>query len=190
MSAKGSLKRIKEDGQVSFGYAQSGGCLVVRVYKTSVIAMRGIELTAFSLAQRFIGVDEIEGNTSNPHILAMLKLDNEWPEGDHVPWCSAFMNYIAWLLRLPRSKSLRARSWLLVGRSVDLQEASVGFDVVILSRGSGNQPGADVINAPGHVGLFGGLEGSKVLILGGNQADSVNLSRYPKSRILGIRRLV
>ncbi len=152
--------------------------------------MNVIEVTAFSLAQRFIGVDEAQGNSSNPHVLAMLKLDQDWPDGDHVPWCSAFMNYVAWLLRLPRSKSLRARSWLLVGSSVDVSEATVGFDVVILKRGSGNQPGPDVIDAPGHVGFFGGVEGSKVLILGGNQDDSINISRYPTSRILGIRRLI
>ena len=109
--------------------------------------MNGIEVTAYSLAERFIGVDEIEGNASNPHVLAMLQLDQDWPEGGHVPWCSAFMNYVAWLLRLPRSKNLRARSWLQVGRSVDLSDAEVGFDVVVLKRGSGNQPGADVIDA-------------------------------------------
>ncbi len=152
--------------------------------------MDSIEITAYSLAQRFIGVDEVSGNSSNPLVLAMLKLDQNWPEGDHVPWCSAFVNYVTWLLRLPRSKSLRARSWLNVGSSISLDLASVGFDVVILKRGTGNQPGADVIDAPGHVGLFGGVEGSKVLILGGNQSDSVNVSRYPANRILGIRRLV
>ena len=151
--------------------------------------MNKIELTAFDLAQRFVGMSEVSGPTSNPHVLAMLRLDQEWPEGDEVPWCSAFMNYIAWLLRLPRSKSLRARSWLLIGRPTGLEEAEIGFDVVILKRGSGNQPGPDVIEAPGHVGLFAGREGSKILVLGGNQANSINVSRYPSSRLLGIRRL-
>jgi len=151
--------------------------------------MNKIELTSYDLAQRFIGISEASGPTSNPHVLAMLRLDQEWPEGDQVPWCSAFMNYIAWLLRLPRSKSLRARSWLMVGKPVSLEEAEIGFDVVILKRGSGNQPGPDVIEAPGHVGFFAGREGSKILVLGGNQSDSVNLSRYPSSRLLGIRRL-
>jgi uncharacterized protein (TIGR02594 family) len=97
--------------------------------------MKGIETTAFDLAQRFVGVTEIAGSASNPQILAMLRLDEKWPEGDHVPWCSAFMNYIAWLRRLPRSKSLQARSWLLVGKAVKLEDAEPGFDVVILKRG-------------------------------------------------------
>ena len=30
----------------------------------------------------------------------MLRLDAEWPEGDDVPWCSGFMNCVAWLLPL------------------------------------------------------------------------------------------
>ena len=67
----------------------------------------------------------------------MLRLDQKWPEGDEFPWCSTFTNYIAWPLRLPRSKSLRARSWLLVGKPTSLENAVAGFDVVILKRGSG-----------------------------------------------------
>ena len=152
--------------------------------------MKKIELTAFEIAERFIGVSESPGDlVSDPQVLAMLRLDEKWPKGDHVPWCSAFMNYVSWLLRLPRSKSLRARSWLLIGRSVGLDEATVGFDVVVLKRGKGNQPGPDVIDAPGHVGLFAGREGNKILVLGGNQSDAVNVSRYPASQLLGVRRL-
>ena len=94
-----------------------------------------------------------------------------------------------WLLRLPRSKSLRARSWLLVDKSLSLKEAEIGFDLVVLKRGSGNKPGPDVIDAPGHVGFFAGLESTKIFVLGGNQSDAVNVSRYPSNRLLGIRRL-
>jgi len=148
-----------------------------------------IEITAFDMAQRFVGIREIEGTASNPHVLAMFRLDANWPQGDDVAWCSAFMNYVAWLLRLPRSKSLRARSWLLVGRAIELTEAEPGFDVVILKRGGGNQPGPEVIEAQGHVGWYAGTEGDRVLLLGGNQSDSVSIGRYPAGRILGIRRL-
>ena len=143
----------------------------------------------YDIAQRFVNVKEAPGKASNPHILAMLRLDSAWPDGDDVPWCSAFVNYIAWLLRLPRSKSLRARSWLLVGTPVSLSKAKAGTDVVILKRGGGDQPGPDVIEAPGHVGFYAGHEGDDILILGGNQSDSVNITRYSKDRLLGIRRL-
>lgn len=152
--------------------------------------MTKIELTAFDLAQRFVGIKEIAGTASNPQILAMLRLDGDWPDGDHVPWCGAFLSYIAWLLRLPRSKSLSARSWLNIGTPITIEEAEAGNDVVILKRSGENQPGPAELNAPGHTGFFAGREGSNVLILGGNQSDAVNISRFPVERILGIRRLI
>lgn len=155
-----------------------------------------MNVTAFDIAQRFIGVKEVPGAEDNPHVLAMLRLDASWPSHDEVPWCSAFVNYVAWLLRLPRSKSLRARSWLEIGHTVEPQDAKVGFDVVILQRGGGEQPGPDVLQAPGHVGLFAGLELDRgdasrdnVMVLGGNQGNTVSIRPYPKIRLLGIRRL-
>ena len=151
--------------------------------------MKKIEISAYEIAQRFVGIKEVDGTTSNPQILAMLKLDDPWPDDDSVPWCSAFANYVAWLLRLPRSKSLRARSWLLIGEVIDLKNAEPGFDIVIFKRGSGSQPGPDVIDAPGHVGFYAGTEGSKILVLGGNQSNSVSVSRYSKTNLLGVRRL-
>jgi uncharacterized protein (TIGR02594 family) len=147
-----------------------------------------MNVTAYDIASRFIGTKEVEGPMSNPLVLAMLKLDDPWPQDDEVPWCSALVNFVCWLLRLPRSKSLRARSWLTVGTPIGLPFARPGYDVVILSRGA-NPPGPDVIDAPGHVGFFAGTEPSRIWLLGGNQSNEVNLSRYPEARLLGIRRL-
>lgn len=141
-----------------------------------------MEITAYDLAQRFVGVKEVPGQKDNPQILAMLKLDGAWPEHDEVPWCSGFTNYIAWLLRLPRSKSLMARSWLNVGKKVELGDAKIGFDVVVLWRGDPSGPS-------GHVGFYAGHDATHVYILGGNQNDSVNVSKYPHSRLLQLRRL-
>lgn len=149
-------------------------------------------ITAFWLAQRFVGVSEAPGAAAtNPQVLAMLRLDQTWPRDDATPWCSAFVNYIAWLLRLPRSKSLRARSWLQVGLPVPLVSASAAFDVVVLKRGAGEQPGPEVLDAPGHVGFFAGHEvGGSVLVLGGNQGDRVSIAMFPASSVLGVRRIV
>src|SRR5262245_33401688 len=115
-------------------------------------------VTAFDIAQRFVGTKEAPGLSSNPLVLAMLRLDDASVPDDAVPWCSAFTNWIAWILRLPRSKSLSARSWLTVGTPVDLSDAKIGFDVVVLKRGAGPQPGPDVLDAPGHVGFFAGWD--------------------------------
>jgi uncharacterized protein (TIGR02594 family) len=148
-----------------------------------------IQTSAFLMAQRFIGIKELPGDKDNPFVMSMLTLDNSWPEHDEVPWCSAFANYICWLLRLPRSKSLAARSWLQIGSAIALESASPGFDVVILKRGDGVQPGPEVIDAPGHVGFFAGLEGGRVNLLAGNQSNQVNVTSFPVSQVLGVRRL-
>jgi len=149
-----------------------------------------MNITAFDIAQVFVGTEEVGGAMDNPQILAMLKLDNNWPENDEVPWCSAFVNYICKLLRLPRSKSLLARSWLEVGKEISLTNAEAGFDVVVLKRGSGSQPGPENTTASGHVGFYAGHSGNFVQVLGGNQADSVKVSSYDISRILSVRRLI
>lgn len=155
-----------------------------------------MQISAFDIAHRLIDIEEIKGGKDHPLIQFMLNLDGVWEDWDDVedeiPWCSAFMNFVAWLLRLPRSKSLRARSWLFVGKPVELDQAEVGFDVVIIKRGKGEQPGPDVLKAPGHVGLFAGWdhELGRIAILGGNQGDAVNITYYPDERLLGIRRLI
>ena len=143
---------------------------------------------AFDLAQRFTSIEEVGGNVDNPQIMAMLKLDARWPSNDEVPWCSAFANYICWLARLPRSKDLRARSWLNIGRGIPLDQAEAG-DIVVIKRGKGEQPGPEVIDAPGHVGFYAGMFSGFIEILGGNQGDTVKVSRYPRDRLLGVRRL-
>jgi uncharacterized protein (TIGR02594 family) len=135
-------------------------------------------MTAFELAERFVGVTETAGHIANPQVLAMLRLDAPWPDDDAVPWCSAFVNYVCWLLRLPRSKSLLARSWLKVGLPIQLEQAHAEDDVVIFSRGDG-----------GHVGFYAGVQGDDVLILGGNQHDEVCVAPFARANLLGVRRL-
>jgi uncharacterized protein (TIGR02594 family) len=155
-----------------------------------------IQTSCFLIAQRFVGLKKIHDKVANPQIVAMLQLEDPGITQDEVPWCSAFANYVAWLLRLPRSKSLAARSWLQVGSVVSIHDAIVGNDAVILKRGPEPQPGPDVIDAPGHVGFFAGAGPlgangwpSSVYLLGGNQNNSVCVEPFQTSAILGVRRL-
>jgi uncharacterized protein (TIGR02594 family) len=148
-----------------------------------------MNITAYWVAERFEGTKEVPGRAANPQVMAMLNLDSAWPEDDEVPWCSGFVNYVCWILRLPRSKSLRARSWLNVGRPIPLNEAEVGWDVVIFNRADGPHD-PNIIDAPGHVAFYAGmLDNDWVYVLGGNQGDTVKVSRYPVSDVLGVRRL-
>jgi uncharacterized protein (TIGR02594 family) len=152
-----------------------------------------VKVTAFDLAQRFVGVREMAGDDEHPLIQWGFMLCDGWTGNtpDEVPWCSAWLQIPCHMLSLPRSKSALARSWLRVGRAVALDSAQVGWDVVVLSRGKGQQPGPSNLTAPGHVGLFAGDEGAvgRIWVLGGNQSDSVSIAPYPASRVLGVRRL-
>lgn len=149
-------------------------------------------MTAYDLAQRFVGMKELKlAGQHHPFIqwaLTLCGFPADTP--DETPWCSAFINAVAWLLRLPRSKSAAARSWLTIGVPVaGIEAAIVGNDVVILKRGGPNEPGPEVLNARGHVGLFAGIDGSAVLVLGGNQGDAVSIARFDAAQVLGVRRL-
>ena len=149
-------------------------------------------MTAYELASRFVGeVHEVPGVASSPFIQwchESCSLPATTP--DEVPWCSSFVNRICWILRLPRSASAAARSWLIVGKPVDLADAVLG-DIVVIKRGTGNQPGPSEIRAPGHVGFL--VEHRSVdhtiIVLGGNQSNGVTTQAFKEENILGIRRL-
>lgn len=147
-------------------------------------------MTAFDLAQRFVGIKELAGTKDHPLIqwwLSLCGFSLEQP--DETAWCSAFVNGVAWELRLPRSKSAAARSWLLVGRPIGVDEARPENDVVVLKRGTSHGPEV-TSGAPGHVGFFAGLGPNRtVLLLGGNQQNGVNVSPFPLDAVIGVRRL-
>lgn len=147
-------------------------------------------VTPYNIALRFIGLREVVGAQHSAAIVAMAQVTDRSVRDDETPWCSAFVNYIAWLLGLPRSQSLSARSWLGVGTPIELEEARPGNDVVILSRGP-HAPPATVRNAIGHVGFFSRVDWPRgvVTVLGGNQRNQVCLEEYPLDRVLGVRRL-
>jgi uncharacterized protein (TIGR02594 family) len=151
-----------------------------------------LHVTALEVAQNLFGdVREVEGVEDHPLILAALRMAATWPEHDEVPWCSAVPYMVAVALGLPKPErqGLMARSWLGVGSGVSLDDAEAANDLTVLSRGD-DPPGPEVLDAPGHVGFFAGVQAGKVLVWGGNQNDAANLAYFPQSRILGIRRLV
>lgn len=144
-------------------------------------------INSWDVAYKFLGLTELTGNKDDHMILWMLQLCDKNIQHDETPWCSAFVNTIHFLLGLPRTGSLAARSWLRIGESVELIDAKKG-DVVILQRGNGVQPGPEQIFAPGHVAFFDHRDGTFVYLLGGNQGNKVSIGQFPLYRILGIRR--
>lgn len=139
--------------------------------------------TPYDLAKTYLGTKEIPGKKDNPIILRWLKTFAAWVTSETTAWCSAFVNAMAKETGFERTGKLNARSWLNVGEKIDLKNARRG-DVVILTHG--NPKGWE-----GHVAFFDfhDKKTGQLYLLGGNQKDAVNITTYPVTRLIGIRRL-
>ena len=138
------------------------------------------ELIMKALSQ--YGVKEIPGDINNQQILEYFKISgHSWVKDDDTySWCAAFLNWVAITCGYESTSTLLARDWLKVGKSTT--EPKVG-DVVVLWRISKD-------SLYGHVGFYiGESTDGYVYVLGGNQSNMVNISLYPKYRVLGYRRL-
>jgi len=134
------------------------------------------------IASNELGTREVSGDQHNPRILKYAEdLGMSWIQGDETPWCSVFLNWVAYKAKYQRSNKANAKSWLKIGFKIDKPEPG---DVVIYSRGNVNGPF-------GHVGLFLGFSAdqSRIYTLGGNQGNSVSISGYPVERLLEFRRI-
>jgi uncharacterized protein (TIGR02594 family) len=137
-------------------------------------------MTPFEIAQGYIGTTEGPGPEDNPAIMEMYaSVGHDWVEHDSVAWCAAFVGHCLEKAGLRSTRRLNARSYLDWGIPVDLADAQTG-DIVVFSRGSKAWQG--------HVGFFVKTTGAMIEVLGGNQSDAVNIQRYAKSRLLGVRR--
>jgi uncharacterized protein (TIGR02594 family) len=138
-------------------------------------------MTHMTIARSYLGTKEIKGSADNPKIMEMYRtVGHDWVEHDEVAWCAAFVGHCLEKAGFASTRKLNARSYLTWGEKVaGLEQAREG-DVVIFTRGTSS--------ATGHVAFFLKTVGSQVEVLGGNQSDGVTIARYPKSRLLGIRR--
>lgn len=151
-----------------------------------------MSLTALGLARTYLGVSESSA-AGRAHIGAWLaEAGLVGADPRETAWCGCFMAHVCRRLALPvPSTPFRARAWLTLERRVELGELVAGFDVVVLSRGRGPQPGPEVLQATGHVGLFDGWAADgRLLLLSGNQGDAVTVARFAPDRFLGGRRLL
>jgi N-acetylmuramoyl-L-alanine amidase len=128
-----------------------------------------------TIAQAERSVREAPGSVDNARIMAYHASTDGGPEPDSVPWCSSFVNWCITQAGLQGTQSKRARSWLNWGVPVKTPEPG---SIVVLERGKPPN---------GHVGFFVGIEAGRVLVLGGNQSDSVNVAAFPAERVIGLR---
>lgn len=147
------------------------------------------ELKWVRIARSYIGTKEIKGVKHNPVVLAL------WQEAfkakgqavpavfknDETAWCGGFVAGVmaeAGLGQHIPDGFAMARSWLKAGTK--LNNPAYGC-VVVFWRGSPK-------GASGHVGFVVGRDKrGNLMVLGGNQADTVNIMPFDKSRVLGYR---
>lgn len=131
-------------------------------------------------AGALIGVSEIPGPKSSPTIMSWVSrlksaLGMAYTD-DAIPWCGVFVAHVlAEAGFVPPPVAVRAKSWASFG--IGLAAGSPGA-VLVFSREGG-----------GHVGFYVSEDVAYYHVLGGNQGDSVSLTRILKSRLVpgGIR---
>ncbi|MEN8117744.1 MAG: TIGR02594 family protein [Bacteroidota bacterium] len=129
-----------------------------------------------------LGTEEIVGNEHNPEVVKYAKDTGiKGITNDEIPWCSTFVNWVAWKAGLQHSKKPNARSWLNIGVKTTNPEPG---DVVVFWRESPE-------SWKGHVGFFLGISADKkrVYCLGGNQGNRVSVSAYRMNTVLSYQRL-
>jgi len=137
-----------------------------------------IELLTKALSQ--YGTKEIVGSKHNDIIVNYFKeIGHSWVKDDETAWCSAFINWCAKESGYEYTKKLNARSWLDIGCPTNNPTQG---DIVVFWRG--NKDGWK-----GHVALYISETEDYIYVLGGNQGNKVQISPYPKYRLLEYRTL-
>lgn len=130
-----------------------------------------------SAAYKEVGQTEIPGPQHNPRILEYWKAITDSVKDDETPWTSAFVEWSLNQAGVQGPKSGVARAWATWGRAI--AEPELGC-VVVFWRMS---PTAGT----GHVGFYIGGDADNLIVLGGNQNNSVSLARFSRSRVLAYR---
>jgi uncharacterized protein (TIGR02594 family) len=133
----------------------------------------------YEIARRELAASIAEsGSRAHPRILEYLATCSDLEEGeaerDSTPWCSAFVNWCLAEAGMKGTDSGWARSWAEWGEPVDPPRVGA---VTVWARG---RTGPDQPIVTGHVAFFVEDLGDSLLVLGGNQSDSVSLKTYPK----------
>ena len=128
-------------------------------------------------AWRELGQSERPGAFDNPRIVAMYRdAGHAEIQHDETAWCAAFTGACLTRSGHMSSGSLMARSYLSWGEPV--KDARAGA-VAVMSRG------ADP--ALGHVGFLIGDTADSIIVLAGNQGDTVSVAAFPRARLIGLR---
>lgn len=129
-----------------------------------------------------IGVGEIAGKKSNKQIENYHRystIKNDRGMNESVPWCASFVCWVLEVCSLESTNSKLARSYEKWG--VWVTDVPLPGDVVTFWRKSKR-------SGYGHVGFYFRQDDKYVWVLGGNQNNEVNVTKYRKKRMTGIWR--
>lgn len=130
-----------------------------------------------AIAKKEIGVSEVFGADANERIIEYAKHTTLAATSDEVPWCSSFANFVVDISGLKGTRSAAARSWLKWGVAID--KPILGC-IVVFKRG--NPPSGHIAFCD-HPDISNGI----IRVIGGNQENSVKVSRFPIKDVLGYR---
>lgn len=132
-------------------------------------------LPLITAALRLYGTTEKAGAGDNPVILGWAKeLGIKGYTADSIPWCGLFAaKATSDAGYKPVENPLWAKNWAKWGAAAKV--ARLG-DVLVFSRDGG-----------GHVGIYVGEDATAYHVLGGNQGDTVKITRIEKNRCVAIR---
>lgn len=129
------------------------------------------------IALDHLGTKEVVGIGSNATILSWAKelgIEKTYND-DSIAWCGLFIAMVVKRSgRDPVANPLWARNWQTFGAKA--QNAMLG-DILVFVRNGG-----------GHVAIYIGEDKEYYHVIGGNQSDSVNITRISKERCVAIRR--
>ncbi len=137
--------------------------------------MRGIEI-----AESKLGLQERKDKNILMDFFKQYAINNDIAiDPSTTPWCAAFVNACERAVGNKGTGRLNARSFMLYGNKVSLDQAKQG-DIVIFARGNSSWQG--------HVAYLYTKTMTDLTVLGGNQSDKVCISVYSIEHLLSIRR--
>jgi uncharacterized protein (TIGR02594 family) len=93
------------------------------------------------------------------------------------PWCASFVSWCLEKVGLPNPRTARARDFATYGVATYAEPGCI----IVLDKMATDAGGS------GHVAFLVGVEGADLLLLGGNQSNSVCIKRYPAERAIAYR---
>lgn len=130
-----------------------------------------------AIARGELGIKEYAGKfNNNPRIIEYHKTTSLGASEDEVSWCAAFVGWVMIQAGYTSTRSALARSYLTWGTPLSAPQYGA---IVVFRRG--NNP------TFGHVAFVQKFDANYVWCIGGNQSDSVKVSRFRRSSVLGYR---